>query len=435
MRGITVRSLPPYLLLNRKFYMLLSLITPTHNPRYLGEAYNSLKYQKYKNWEWVIVPNGQAKVTSIPSEITQDKRVRVVAGGESLHNVGALKKFACDNARGEVFVEFDHDDLLMPGDSLSAVADCANEGAGFIYCDDAVFRQSSANRKNWGPRGKFSEFTYSTMHGWESYPVKVFGRHLLASRCFDISPRSLCQIYYCPDHLRAWTRKAYYNAGGHNPQLSVCDDHELMIKTYLTDAKFMHTGGCHYLYRMFASNTVVVRNQLIQKSTAELKEKYISELVSAWLKHNNHDEFDLSSLGPNLDFDDTLEKGFGTNCHGHIIADSELQKMTGAQVRKFMHAAYNALVPGGYLTVVVPDAMSGAGYMDPEWYTHFSRESMLPYIRRSSAKFNGKISCRFQQVDVSEVYPSDYHRDRGLKFLKFTLCALHGQRQPSVQYI
>ena len=415
--------------------MLLSLITPTHNPKYLGEAYTSLKYQQGVNWEWVIAPNGKVKPDDIPSAIRQDNRVRIITGGENLHNIGALKKFTCDNAHGDVFVEFDHDDMLMPGDSLEAVAKCAKNGAGFIYSDDAVFRQSSASRKNWGPRGKFSEFTYSSMHGWESYPVKVFGRQLLASRCFEISPRSLCQIYYCPDHLRAWTRNAYYDAGGHNPQLSVCDDHELMIKTYITGSKFMHTGGCHYLYRMFDSNTVQMRNKLIQKSTAELKQKYLGELVSAWLKHNSHSEFDLSSLGTDLDFDATLEKGFGKGRYGHIIADSELQKMTGVQVRKFMHAAYTALVPGGYLTLVVPDALSGAGYMDPEWYTHFSKESMLPYIRRSSAKFNGKISCRFQQVDVSEVYPSDYHRDRGLKFLKFTLCALHGQRQPSVQYI
>ena len=415
--------------------MLLSLITPTHNPKYLGEAYTSLKYQQGVNWEWVIAPNGEVKPDDIPSDIRQDNRVRIVTGGENLHNIGALKKFTCDNAHGDVFVEFDHDDMLMPGDSLEAVAKCARNGAGFIYSDDAVFRQSSANRKNWGPRGKFSEFTYSTMHGWESYPIKVFGRQLLASRCFEISPRALCQIYYCPDHLRAWTRKAYYDAGGHNPQLSVCDDHELMIKTYLTGSKFMHTGGCHYLYRMFDSNTVQMRNQLIQKSTAELKQKYLGELVSAWLKHNTYKEFNFSSIDDDTPLDVTLEKGLGSGSYGHIIADSELQKMTGAQVRKFMHAAYTALVPGGYLTIVVPDALSGAGYMDPEWNTHFSKESMLPYIRRSSAKFNGKISCRFQQVDVSEVYPSDYHRDRGLKFLKFTLCALHGQRQPSVQYI
>ena len=415
--------------------MLLSLITPTHNPKYLGEAYTSLKYQQDAKWEWVIAPNGDVKPDDIPSEIRQDNRVRVVTGGENLHNIGALKKFTCDNAHGDVFVEFDHDDMLMPGDSLATVAKCASKGAGFIYSDDAVFRQSPHSKKNRGRRDKFCSFTYSTMHGWESYPVKVFGRSLLASRCFDVSPRSLCQIYYCPDHLRAWTRKAYYDAGGHNPELSVCDDHELMIKTYITNSKFMHTGGCHYLYRMFEANTVAVRNQLIQKSTAELKQKYISELVSAWLKHNSHAEFDLSSLGADVAFDATLEKGFGIGNYGHIIADSELQKMTGVQVRKFMHAAYTALVPGGYLTLVVPDALSGAGYMDPEWNTHFSKESMLPYIRRSSAKFNGKISCRFQQVDVSEVYPSDYHRDRGLKFLKFTLCALHGQRQPSVQYI
>ena len=108
--------------------MLLSLFTPTHKPKFLLEAYHSIKLQDYRDWEWLITLNGEAK--EIPDEIKKDKRVKLIDGARDLHNIGALKRFTCERASGEVFVELDHDDLLMPGKTLSTIAECAKKGAG-----------------------------------------------------------------------------------------------------------------------------------------------------------------------------------------------------------------------------------------------------------------------------------------------------------------
>lgn len=408
--------------------MQLSLITPTHKPDYLLEAYRSLQLQTVEDWEWVIVPNGGNIV--IPEAIRQDPRVKIVDGGQ-LHNVGALKRRACDVATGDAFVEFDHDDLLMPGDSLSQVRQKFQEGAGFVFSDVAVFKSKAG-----GNAVEYLPFTYSSQHGWQEYNVSVYGHKLLATRTFDITPRSLAEIYYCPDHVRAWSRKAYYAAGGHNSDLSVCDDHELMIKTYLTGAPFKHTGGCHYLYRMFTQNTVVLRNKLIQDTTRKLKETHFEALIASWVQRTGYPVLNITELqaeGWRADRD--LLKGFGVNQFGHIIADTELQKFNGVQVREFMNEAYEALVPGGYLTITVPEVHSGMGYGDVEWQSHFSAVSMYPYTRKQAARNNGNISCRFQQVNCLEVYPSDWHRDNGFKFLKFELAALKGQRFPGLQHI
>lgn len=410
--------------------MLLSLITPTHNPRYLTEAYSSLKLQKYKNWEWVIVPNHGAK---IPDKIKEDPKVRIVPGGDDLHNIGSLKKYACDAARGDVFIEFDHDDLLMPGDSLTAIAEQASNGAGFIFSDCAVFRFKEKTNKD--PRQYSTKFHYATQHGWETYDRTVYGRPCRVTKAFPVTPRSLAQIHYCPDHVRAWSRRAYYLAGGHNTQLSVCDDHELMVKTYLTGSKFASTGDCHYLYRMFKANTVLMRNKLIQDTTYKLRERYLPKLIQQYLVNHELPELNLTKLINDGWSTDQLLQGFGESSYGHIVADCELQKLEGWQVREFMNEAYSALVPGGYLTVVVPDAVSGAGYIDPEWKSYFGRSSMVPYTYKHAAKQNKNVRCRYQLIDTSEVYPSDYHRDAGLKFYKFQLCALHGQRHPGVQNI
>ena len=99
--------------------MKLSIFTPTHLPAHLPEAYASLLRQNHTDWEWVLVPNGGKAV--IPDNIRNDPRVKVVDGGSHLYNIGALKRLACDNCSGDAFIELDHDDLLFPGNSLSAI--------------------------------------------------------------------------------------------------------------------------------------------------------------------------------------------------------------------------------------------------------------------------------------------------------------------------
>jgi glycosyltransferase involved in cell wall biosynthesis len=410
--------------------MRLSLITPTHKPTYLLEAYRSLQLQTVEDWEWVVVPNGLG--VEIPEAIRQDPRVKLVDGGQ-LHNIGALKRRACDAASGDAFVEFDHDDLLTPGDALAKIAQRFEAGAGFVFSDAAVFRFGPGTPDR---HPEYAPFTFSGQHGWEDYAISIYGRELRATRSFEVTPRSLAEIYYCPDHVRAWSRNAYYSAGGHNPDLSVCDDHALMVQTYLTGARFEHTGGCHYLYRMFDHNTVVLRNKLIQDTTREIKETHFQAMVQSWLDREGLPRLDLTDLrhqGWRADRD--LLQGFGLDQYGHIVADAELQRLPGWQVREFMNEAYEALVPGGYLTITVPEVHSGMAYGDVEWQSHFSAVSMDPYTRKQAARHNGNIRCRFQQINCIEVYPSDWHRDHGFKFLKFELAALKGQRFPGLQHI
>lgn len=416
---------------------MLSIFTPTHKSTHLLEAYSSIVQQTFKDWEWVIVPNNGIK--SIPDRIIRDKRVRVVCGGESLHNVGALKRFACDSCAGNGFVELDHDDLLLPGNTLQKINDAFRAGAGFAYSDTAVFRYRPTdapedNKDN--PAPVFKHYTYSRQHGWENYPITVYGRYLAVTRNFEVTPRSLSEILYAPDHVRSWSRKAYYEAGGHDRELSVCDDHALMIKTYLSGAKFQHIGGCGYLYRSYDHNTVLVRNKKIQELSREHKMLYLGKLITKWASYDNRKTLNITELlRDGWKFDRDLLLGFGSDAYAHIIADVELQKLPSWQVREFMNNAYAALIPGGYLTITVPEVHSGMGYADVEWQSHFSTTSMSPYTRKDFAIANGKVTCRFQEVDCFELYPSDWHKDRGFKYLRFTLCALKGQRQPGLQHI
>ncbi len=89
--------------------MLLSLFTPTHNPQYLVRLARSIANQAFTNFEWVIVPNGDA------GEIHVDlPQARIVPYTGQTQNIGELKRFACQTCRGDVLVEVDHDDELPP---------------------------------------------------------------------------------------------------------------------------------------------------------------------------------------------------------------------------------------------------------------------------------------------------------------------------------
>ncbi len=402
--------------------MLLSLFTPTNRPDWLTDVYRSLRWQSYENWEWVIIPNGPN--ASVPDSIRADPRVRVIPGGEKLTNIGALKRFACDNCCGQVFVEMDHDDMLVPGDTLRIIADKIKGGAGFVFSDVGVFHQED-----------LASHRFGAAFGWEAYNFHCYGRRMQASRCFEIGPRTLSEIYFCPDHVRSWSRAAYYKAEGHDRSLSVCDDHDLMCKTYLAGYEFAHTGGCHYLYRMHASNTVTLRNTQIHEQNIKNKQLYVAKLVREWCRRKSHPILDMSiALKDGWKWERDLYNGLA-GPYGLIIVDDVLQLCPKHMVAEFMNMCHRALLPGGFVEIRVPSTDGRAAYMDPRYQSQFNSATFLNYTRKNFADKNPDIDCRFQLVHVYDTHPDDFHKEHDLLYTVAHLAALKGQRWPGLKHI
>ena len=97
---------------------MISIITPTHNgSTYLLELYETIKNQTYKDWEWIIVKNNGGLTFGIEDS---DQRVKVFEIENPDKSVGRAKRFAAQQAKGDILVEVDHDDLLTP-DALEEV--------------------------------------------------------------------------------------------------------------------------------------------------------------------------------------------------------------------------------------------------------------------------------------------------------------------------
>ena len=111
--------------------MLISIFTPTNNTSWLLEAWQSLQNQS-QEFEWLIGLNNGADASIIPN----DPRIRQITLGE-WKGVGDAKLRLCREAKGEVVLELDHDDILADG-ALAKVAEAfADPEVGFVYSDTA----------------------------------------------------------------------------------------------------------------------------------------------------------------------------------------------------------------------------------------------------------------------------------------------------------
>ena len=247
-----------------------SIITPTHDPDnipYLVEAFESLCEQSHTNWEWVLFLNNKCLPKYIPKIIQIHPKVQIYHSYIESPNIGAIKKEAFSLGTGDVLVEMDHDDILTP-DCLKELATAFenNPDCGFVYSDNATYHMED----------KF--VPYDPTFGWTHKNYDWNDKKLIAMNTFEPSSHSISYIWYAPDHVRAWRKNTYEEIGGHNVELSMCDDHELMIRTYLV-TKFYHIPKVLYIYRITGDNSFLERNDAIQIKTKELHNQYAQQLA------------------------------------------------------------------------------------------------------------------------------------------------------------
>lgn len=406
--------------------MKLSLVTPTHNPKYLDETYASILAQNYRNIEWVIVPNAarNAELPVIPPDICRDARVRL---HEFRHDgkprVGELKRFACEKATGDVFVELDHDDMLVPG-ILEQIAQAAQNGAGFIYSDAASFLDNE----------QFTPWGYDERWGWETYDFTVYGKPCRATRNFPLSPKSLCEVYFAPDHVRCWSREAYFKAGGHDANMTVGDDHDLICRTYLTGCKFTYTESCGYLYRHHVQNTVKTHNDQIQQQQNKNRDKYFYKLADEWLRRTGHGYLDLAKKPVQYrDGNPVLAAEDGTI--GVIRAWWDvLPRIPRDKQTAFMNEVYRVLVPGGYFCAFFPST-EGQEAFAPCYSSLWNEHTFDYYTHKEYGRKLPDRKCRFQLVRRGTLSTSADRKRHRMRDTYVDLLALKGQRTPGRTHI
>tara|TARA_B100000900_G_C20601870_1_gene726007 strand:- start:7461 stop:8714 length:1254 start_codon:yes stop_codon:yes gene_type:complete len=389
--------------------MKLSIITPSNNLHYITDLWESIKNQTYENWEWVLYLNNNFGGDLI-EEIKKHPKVKIHVDKPHKFstNVGYLKNRAFNLGTGDVLVEVDHDDIITP-DCLEEIAKAFNENpeVGFVYSNDAILG------------GKGIPFRQNL--GWKYRKEKWENEECLVHQSWEPSAYSISQIYFAPDHVRAWKKEVYKKIGGHDETLSILDDQELLIRTY-HDSKLYHINKTLYIYRVHGGNTWLERNKQIQDGTWGLFNKHMQSLAEREADLKGLRKIDIGGgLYPrkgyetvdikNGDIEADLNKKwpFKDNEIGVINASHILEHLVDKH--HSMSEIHRVLAHGGYAFIDVPSTDGRGAFQDPTHVSYWNQNSFLYYTTSQLGQFIYNKDIRFQSLDLQTYYPNQWMKD------------------------
>lgn len=406
---------------------MISVFTPSHDARFLDLCYESLVRQTEDDWEWCVLLNNGATWDG-----WHDTRVRVKDAGE-VSGVGEAKRLAVEMTSGEILVELDHDDVLRP-DALAWILKAfdAEPRPALVYSD---FRQIDMD-------GSPNLDKFDLRHGWE------YGAD---GTCFGMTatPHNVSYIWYAPNHVRAFRRDAYDQAGGYDASLPVCDDQDLMSRLYRV-GPFVHIPECLYLQRM-GTNTQrdPATNAEIQTRTVELYDRDIEPNALAWAKRMGLKALDLGGVpNPRPGYLIVDKIAHGADLHGDIfdvlaglpdrscgvIRASDFLEHIPDKIR-LMNELWRVLAHGGLLLSLTPSTDGRGAYQDPTHVSYWNENSFWYYTDASFQHYVPEIEARFQVSRLFTYEPTDWHREHKIPYVCANLIALHGgPRQGGLLY-
>jgi len=383
-----------------------SIITPAHKKTpYLKELYDSIVAQTYENWEWVLWLNNALHEEDLEEEIRNDDRVVIYRTEDPSTSVGYHKHHAFHKGEGDVLVEVDSDDLLMPEclEELNVVYQ--NDDIGFVYTDVIPYHMTD-------------EFVpYNSEHGWTYHMLNWRDKDRYIMHSWEPTSHALSYIWYAPDHVRSWRTSIYRDIGGHNVDLDICDDHELMIRTYLVTEMF-RVDKPLYVYRITGDNTWLERNQSIQRETIRLGHQWSQTLAERDAEKKGLLKVDLGGgLYPRpgyttidmQDADITCDLNDGIplddNSVGVINASHVIEHLRDPI--KTMREIHRVLAHGGWAFIEVPSTDGRGAWQDPTHVSFWNEHSFWYYTNKNKAEFIRNTDIRFQtyRLDTYEMAP------------------------------
>lgn len=229
---------------------MVSFFTPIYNVTdKLIRLYESISKQTYTNWEWILMNDSSdgGKTLKVAESIAmKDHRVKVYDFREKSKGViGESKYRAAMMCKGYILAEIDHDDYILPH-SAQVIVDAFEKfpDAGFAYTDCVEITED------------YRTLTYGDgfCFGYGKYRKEMeMGIMMDVNISPNINPKTIRHIVGVPNHIRAWKRDTYLKVGGHNRRLSIADDYELIIRTFL-ETKFIRIVKNCYLQFIYNSN-------------------------------------------------------------------------------------------------------------------------------------------------------------------------------------
>jgi hypothetical protein len=409
--------------------MLLSVFTPSHNPRFLDDCYASLQAQSHADWEWIVLLNGRAREWAPPAP--GDERVKVFrAPPQKVKGVGAAKRAACGQASGEVLVELDHDDVLATG-CLEAIERAFTEHPD-VVCVFSDFAQINED-------GSTNDARFNESMGWVYDEVDVDGVTRLRCNALEPSPHNVGYIWYAPNHVRSFRTSAYHEVGGYDATLNVLDDQDLLMRLFAV-GDFHRVPECLYLQRMHPKNTQVdpATNAHIQSQTVTMYLQNIEEMAKAWAARHGLEEMTLRTQdmpGAPAQGDrvviispETPTLPFADSSVGLIKAHELLQRLPDRAA--FFNECHRVLVHGGLILTETPSTDGRGAFQDPSHVAFYNENSFWYLTQESLRPSLPMLKARLQVSQLRTYYPTPWHEQTDIPYVQANLlCVKDGPRQ------
>lgn len=413
---------------------MISIYTPTHNPKYLLDCYLSLSSQTFKDWEWVILANGKADIAEIEQIVGNDSRVNIQYAPQA-KGIGELKSMAVSIAKYDYLLELDHDDILRE-DALERVVEAFERG-GFVFSAFAQINEDKSPNKDrfddvYGWKDKITEFAYTS---------DLLQGNFLKFGAFSDHPHNYARIYSQPNHLRAFTREAYDKAGGYDKEMVILDDQDLISRLYKV-TNFVYIDEPLYFQRVHANNSQKSYTKEIPELCETLYVKHIQEMMEKWSKDNN---LNLVDLGGGF----RGEKGYTTiDLHdaditadlnkGIPLPDNSVGVVRAVDFLEhipdkigIINEIYRVLAVGGMLISLTPSTDGWGAFSDPTHVAYYNERSFWYYTRKAQRDFVPQIKAKFhtgilRTEDTSHLYGKNNKHVRAYLIKKDNLSDFHG---------
>lgn len=237
----------------RETRVTFSIFTTTFNSySKLLRAYESIKQQELKDWEWVIVDDStdESHFTFLKDLFKNDYKVRLYRRKCNSGLIGEVKNEAVSLCRGRYLLELDHDDTITP-DLLSRAVKVFedDEEIGFVYTDFINIHEN-------GDNFKFGDFICKGYGGY--YTMKMNNKWVYVYITPNVNNVTLSHIVCVPNHPRIWKREVIHAIGNYSEFLPICDDLELLLRTAIhtkmakicqvSYVQYMNEGGNNFTW-------------------------------------------------------------------------------------------------------------------------------------------------------------------------------------------